>query len=299
MKIVQVGIGDQEITEILSKLKVLSAILDDGLENKEYGKKFSVNFYNSLDDLIDLEEFHGACVCTESNLIGTVKKLLGAKKHVFVNKPNFDWSEINELEELSKKNKVNLAFGIKQKFNPVIQTLKNMIVEQSHGELLMLEFYQESLTSENNELIFDKALSEISSSNWIFGELPIVVYARMGNFNNQKENYASIMIGYRNNKTALILLNGVSQQTNSTIRAICSKDVINSDLRSFEIEVNGVSKTISKNNSTLQQFQQFIDSIQEGSKMDFQSHELKNLIEIVEAALLSSKQGVPIYLDLK
>jgi len=297
MKIAQVGMEDQQIVEILSELGVLSAICDFNLENKD--GKFSVNYYNSLDHLLESEDFQAACVNSDKSTFTNVKKLLEAKKHVFVDIPIFDLSQLDELEKISNKNKVHLSFGIKQKFNPVIQTLKKMIEEQTHGELLILELYKEILVLDNDEMFFEEILSEISLANEIFGEMPIVVFARIEEKNNQKESYGTIMIGYRNNKTALILLNGVSPKKESTIRAICTNDVINSNLVNLEINVNKVSKTIPKSNPMLPQIQKFIDSCYEISKHDFRPLELKNLIEITEAALLSSKQGVPIYLDLK
>ena len=55
------------------------------------------------------------------------------------------------------------------------------------------------------------------------------------------------------------------------------------------------SSNIPKKNSLEQQIQNFIDTIGKNTE----THELTNTIKIAEAALLSSKQGVPIYLDLK
>ena len=60
MKIIQIGTGGwgKNHTRILSQLGVLSAICDADLKkSKEYGEKYSVNYYDSLDELLKSEEF--------------------------------------------------------------------------------------------------------------------------------------------------------------------------------------------------------------------------------------------------
>ncbi len=86
MKIVQIGVGGwgKNHTRILSQLGVLSAVCDaDSQRSKEYGEKYSVNHYESLDDLLISEEFDGAFVVTPTSThIEIATKLLEAKKHV-------------------------------------------------------------------------------------------------------------------------------------------------------------------------------------------------------------------------
>jgi len=296
MKIIQIGIEDSKITEISSKLGVLSAVCEVGSKNKTQNEKYYLNFYDSLEDLINFEDFQAVILnVSESDAPQIIKKLLYSKKHVFVSKITMDSSQISEIEEIAIKNKINFIFGFEQRFNPVIQSLKDIKVGNKYGELLMLEFYREGLSFNKNEMLFDLMKNEIDLANFIFGDWPIVVFARFGNFNSEKENFASIMIGYKNNKTALILSNGLSSKNVSNLRAIYSEDVVHSDLLSYETKLKEDSIKLPKNNSLEQQIQYFIDVMGEDTK----THELSNTIKIAEAALLSSKQGVPIYLDLK
>jgi len=296
MRIVQIGLRDSKVTEILSKLGLLSAVCEIDSKNEELREEYPVNFYNSFEDLMEFEDFQAAFVNVNgANVTQIVKELLSSKKHVFVNKLVMDSSQISELEEISNKNKIKFIFGPEQRFNPVIQRLKDLVTEQKHGELLMLEFYHEGLLLNNNGTIFDLVKDEIDSANFIFGELPVVVFARIGNFNSENENFASILIGYKNNKTALILSNGLSSHNVSTLRAVFSEDVIYSDLLSYEMKLKEGYTTMPKKNPLEQQIQYFIDAIGD----DVKTYGLTNAIKIAEAALLSGKQGVPIYLDLK
>ena len=187
---------------------------------------------------------------------------------------------------------------IGHRFHPVIQTLNDLIADQKYGELLMLEVYHEGASLKNNELSLDTTISKIDLANWFFREMPIVVFARMGNFNSEQNNFSCIIIGYKSNKTAIILSNELSLQNNCSLKAICSKEVIFSDIISNEISINGIIKKIPIKNDSTQKIQDF-ESNQEESKFDPKPVELENLVKIEEAALLSGRLGVPIYLDLK
>ena len=86
MKIVQIGTGGwgKNHTRVLSELGVLVAVCDaNSQKSKEYGEKYSVNYYETLDELLASEEFDGAFVVTPTSTHTKIaKKLLEAKKHV-------------------------------------------------------------------------------------------------------------------------------------------------------------------------------------------------------------------------
>ncbi len=92
MKIVQIGAGGwgKNHTRILSQLGVLSAICDvDTQRSKEYGEKYSVNHYDSLDKLLESEKFDGAFVVTPTSTHTEIAtKLLKAKKTCICRKTN-------------------------------------------------------------------------------------------------------------------------------------------------------------------------------------------------------------------
>ena len=79
MKIVQIGTGGwgKNHTRILSQLGVLVAVCDaDSQKSKEYGEKYSVNHYTSLDELLTAEEFDGAFVVTPTSTHAAIAKTL-------------------------------------------------------------------------------------------------------------------------------------------------------------------------------------------------------------------------------
>jgi len=311
MKIIQIGVGGwgKNHIRILSQLGVLSAICDtDSQRRKEYGEKYSVNYYETLDDLLKVEEFDGALVVTPT-LTHTeiVTKLLEAKKHVFVEKPITYKSEDGEkLVKLAEKNKKILTCGYIERFNPAVDIVKKIINEKKFGDLIMLEFHRESrmpLHIKDVGIIYDTSVHDIDTANWLFDDMPHVVFARAGKIKHEHEDFASIMLGYKNEKIAIISSNWITPKRVRTFSAVCTDAIITSDFITQEIKIEKKEDTEiprnEKQEPLLLEIQNFLEAIEGKSEQIVKSQEAVNVTKIAEAALLSSQKGIPIYLDLK
>ena len=311
MKIVQIGIGGwgKNHTRILSQLGVLTAICDsDSNRSKEYAEKYSVKSFQSIDDVIASEEFDGAIIATPTSThVEIARKLLEAKKHVFVEKPMTYKAEDGEmLAKLAQKNKVILTCGYIERFNPAVDTVKAIIDEKKYGKLVMLEFHRENrmpLHIKDVGIIYDTSVHDIDTANWLFGGMPHVVFARAGKIRHEHEDFASIMLGYSDDKVAIISSNWITPKKIRKFNAVCTDAVILSDFITQEIviEKNEESTTIQneKKEPLLLEIQSFLGAIEGKNQPLVLSQEAINVTKIAEAALLSSQKGVPIYLDLK
>jgi len=311
MKIVQIGTGGwgKNHTRILSQLGVLVAICDaDSQKSKEYGEKYSVNHYESLDELLTSEEFDGAFVVTPTSTHTTIaKKLLEAKKHVFVEKPmTYESEDGQNLAKLAEKNKVILTCGYIERFNPAVDVVKKMVKEKKYGDLVMLEFHRENrmpLHIKDVGIIYDTSVHDIDTANWLFDDMPQVVFARAGKIKHEHEDFASIMLGYKNDKVAIISSNWITPKKLRKFNAVCTDAIISSDFISQEIviEKDEESETVQneKQEPLLLEIQSFLGAIEGKNEQIVKSQEAVNVTKIAEAALLSSQKGIPIYLDLK
>ena len=311
MKIVQIGIGGwgKNHIRILSQLGVLSAVCDaDAQRSKEYGEKYSVNHYESLDDLLISEEFDGAFIVTPTSTHSEIAtKLLEAKKHVFVEKPITYKSEDGEkLVKLAEKNKVILTCGYIERFNPVVDLVKNYVKEKKFGELIMLEFHRENrmpLHIKDVGIIYDTSVHDIDTANWLFDDTPYLVFARAGKIKHVHEDFASIMLGYKDNKVAIISSNWITPKKVRTFSAVCTDAIITSDFISQEVKIEKKGETEiprnEKQEPLLLEIQSFLGTIEGKNEQVVKSQEAVNVTNIAEAALLSSQKGIPIYLDLK
>ena len=311
MKIVQIGTGGwgKNHTRVLSELGVLVAVCDaDSKKSKEYGEKYSVNHYESLDELLTSEEFDGAFVVTPTSTHTEIaKKLLEAKKHVFVEKPMTYKSEDGDrLAKLAEKNKVILTCGYIERFNPAVDVVKKIVKEKKFGELVMLEFHRENrmpLHIKDVGIIYDTSVHDIDTANWLFDDMPNVVFARAGKIKHEREDFANIMLGYKNDKVAIISSNWITPKRVRKFNAVCTDAIISSDFITQEIivEKSENSETIQneKQEPLLLEIQSFLGAIEGKNELIVKSQQAVNVTKIAEAALLSSQKGIPIYLDLK
>ncbi len=311
MKIVQIGTGGwgKNHTRILSQLGVLSAVCDTNVErSKEYGEKYSVKHYNSLEDLIKFEEFDGAFIVTPTSTHTEIAtKLLEAKKHVFVEKPMTYKSEDGQkIADLAKKNNLVLTCGYIERFNPAVDNVKKFVKEKKYGELVMLEFHRENrmpLHIKDVGIIYDTSVHDIDTANWLFDDMPQVVFARSGRINHEHEDFASIMLGYKNDKVAIISSNWITPKRVRTFTAVCTDAIITSDFISQEIKIEKKEETeiprSDKQEPLLLEIQSFLGAIEGKNNLIVSSQQAVNVTKIAEAALLSSQKGIPIYLDLK
>ena len=311
MKIIQIGIGGwgKNHIRILSEIGMLSAVCDVNSKTaKEFGEKYSVNHYESIDELLDSENFDAAFVVTPTSThMEIVSRLLEERKHVFVEKPLTYKSEDGEkLLGLAKRKKVQLACGYIERFNPAVNTVKKVINEGSIGDLIMLEFHRENripMHIKDVGIIYDTSVHDIDTANWLFNEMPKVVFARAGKIKHEFEDYATIMLGYSNNKTAIISSNWITPKKIRKFNAVCTDATISSDFITQEVIINRESSSEvidSRKQEPLKlEILDFIDTIENKNEQESRAREAVNVTEIAEAALLSSEKGVPIYLELK
>jgi len=311
LKIVQIGVGGwgKNHSRVLSEFGVLSAVCDANSERaEEFGKKYSVNFYDSFESLLELEEFDAALVCTPTFTHSDITtRLIENKKHVFVEKPMTYLSEDGQnLVELAKRNKVILTCGYIERFNPAVASVKDFIKSQKYGDLIRLEFYREHRMPQHIKdvgVIYDTSVHDIDTAMWLFDETPEVVFAIAGKINHEHEDFATITLGFKDNKTATISSNWITPIRVRNFNAVCTEARIFSDFITQEIRIETDNGTENPKNEKAEplslEIKNFIDAIEGKNNLVVKPEQAVNVTKVAEAALLSSQRGTPIYLDLR
>jgi UDP-N-acetylglucosamine 3-dehydrogenase len=211
-----------------------------------------------------------------------------------------------KIAEIAEKNKVILTCGYIERFNPAVDNVKKFVKEKKFGELVMLEFHRENrmpLHIKDVGIIYDTSVHDIDTANWLFDDMPQVVFARSGRINHEHEDFASIMLGYKNDKVAIISSNWITPKRVRTFTAVCTDAIITSDFISQEIKIEKKEETeiprSEKQEPLLLEIQSFLGAIEGKNELVVKSQQAVNVTKIAEAALLSSQKGIPIYLDLK
>ncbi len=311
MKVIQIGTGGwgKNHARILSQLGVLSAICDaDSIKAKEFGSKYSINHYSSLDSLLESEKFDAAFICTPTSTHFKIAKiLLELKKNVFVEKPMTYLShEGEELLKIAEKNKSILTCGYVERFNPAVTLVKEYIRSKKYGELLMLEFHRENrmpLHIKDVGIIYDTSVHDIDTAMWFFDEVPEVVFARSGQIRHEHEDFATIMLGFKDNRVAVIFSNWITPTRIRNFTAVCGDAIISSDFISQEVKIETNQGTEIPRKEVeeplLLEIKNFLAASEGKEKIIVKPEHAVNTTRIAEAALLSSQKGIPIYLDLK
>ena len=311
MKVVQIGVGGwgKNHSRVLSEFGVLSAVCDANSERaEEFGKKYSVNFYDSFESLLEQEEFDAALVCTPTFTHSDITtRLIENKKHVFVEKPMTYLSEDGQnLIALAKRNNVILTCGYIERFNPAVASVKDFIKSQKYGDLIRLEFYREHRMPQHIKdvgVIYDTSVHDIDTAMWLFDETPEVVFAIAGRINHEHEDFATITLGFKDNKTATISSNWITPIRVRNFNAVCTEARIFSDFITQEIRIETDNGTENPKNEKAEplslEIKNFIDAIEDKNDLLVKPEQAVNVTKVAEAALLSSQRGTPIYLDLR
>jgi len=172
--------------------------------------------------------------------------------------------------------------------------------------LVMLEFHRENrmpLHIKDVGIIYDTSVHDIDTANWLFDDMPHLVFARSGKIKHEYEDFASIMLGYKDDKVAIISSNWITPKKLRKFNAVCTDAIISSDFITQEIIIEKDEETQTLQNEKqeplLLEIQSFLGAIESKNKQVVKAQEAVNVTKIAEAALLSSQKGIPIYLDLK
>ncbi|MGD1835073.1 MAG: Gfo/Idh/MocA family protein [Nitrososphaeraceae archaeon] len=312
-KIAIIGVGGwgKNHARVLSEKKVLVAICDMDMDKANtLAEKYNVKSYSSIDELLVNESLDACLVCTPTKTHFSVCKILmESKVNVFVEKPlSYSSKECEEMIELAKKNNVILTCGYIERFNPAVQNLKKILEEKKYGELIMMEFHRENrmpLHIKDVGIIYDTTVHDIDTAVYLFDGKPQVVFARAGKMFHTFEDFSTIILGFENNRSAIISSNWITPKKVRKFSAVCTDGIIDGDFISQQIMIEDSDSTtiprrIKPSEPLSLELEHFIKVIKGKVQSPMVSPiEAANVTKIAEAALLSSSTGSPIYLNLK
>jgi UDP-N-acetylglucosamine 3-dehydrogenase len=311
LAIIGVGGWGKNHARVLHDFGVLSAVCDmDAQRTKEIAERYNTKSYHSIDDLLNTEKLDACLVCTPTKTHSVVaKKIMERGINVFVEKPlSFSSRECEEMVEISQKKKVILTSGYIERFNPAVQDVKRLIDSKRYGDLLMMEFHRENrmpLHVKDVGIIYDTSVHDIDTAMFLFNSRPHVVFARAGKKFHMYEDFATIMLGFNDQRVAIIASNWITPQRVRRFSAVCTDGIIMGDFISQEIKIDYGEATIIPRRQQFQEpltleLKNFLDAI-EGKIIGpvVSAADATNVTKVAEAALLSNNTGSPVYLDLK
>jgi len=310
LKVGVIGTGGwgKNHVRVLSELQCLAAVCDMNSERADtFSKNYRVPGYASIDEMLRKEKLDAVTICTPASThFAMGSKALAAGLHTFVEKPmTTSVTDGEMLIEAARNADRFLTVGFIERFNPPITALKQMIAEGKMGEPILLEFHRENRRGENISdvgIVKDASIHDIDTACWLFGEVPRVVYARVGAMYVplEHEDFAAILLGFTGQKTAFLVTNWITPNRIRTLSAVFSGGVVDVDFVTQRTSIHeGAATTVPTvpfQEPLMLELRGFVNALKENRQPLVTGQDGLNVTRVAEAVLASSSSGTPIYL---
>jgi len=280
----------------------LVAICDvDAKRAQSIANQFGAKAYTSSARMLKNEKIEAVSVCTWStNLASEALKALKAGKHVLVEKPMATHTkQAEKLMELAEKNDLHLTVGFLMRFIPGLQHIREAVENKKIGELVCATAKRVSQWPErigDVGVVKDTAIHDIDVMRYISNEDPIAVYAKTGSMRHKKfEDYAQIMLTYRDGKSAFIESNWLTPYKTRSLTVTGSDAIMRLDYITQELWIEEPKENLQPKYPWQEplklELQHFADCIMEKKKPLITGADGLKALQIAEAALQSSAKN--------
>ena len=310
VKLGVIGLGGwgKNHVRVLSELGVLVAVCD---RNKDkallYSSKYNVKGYDSFEAMLSEEQLDAAVICTSTSThYSLTHHSLTSGLATFVEKPmTYSSGEGEELVELAENNGLILTVGFIERFNPAVARLKEILKKGKMGEPLLLEFHRESKWAgniSNMGIVGDTSIHDIDTARWIFEDEPNVVFSRTGRVMSDHEDFATIILGFKGQKTAFIASNWVTPKKVRQLTTVCTEAIITVDFITQELKIDDGEKTLIPRHAwqepLMLELKSFVECVKNGGRTLVTGRDGVKNTKIAEATLASSARNAPVFLEL-
>ncbi|MEM3356725.1 MAG: Gfo/Idh/MocA family oxidoreductase, partial [Candidatus Bathyarchaeia archaeon] len=224
-------------------------------------------------------------------------KALNAGKHVLVEKPMAaNTKQAKALLETAEKNSLHLTVGFLMRFIPGLQHIRRAVEKKEIGELVCATAKRFSQWPErigDVGVVKDMAIHDIDVMRYNFNEEPVMVYAKTGNMRHKKfEDYAQIMLTYKDGKSAFIESNWLTPYKTRLLTVTGSNAIMRLDYMTQELWIEDQKETVQPRYAWQEplklELQHFAECILEKRQPLITGVDGLKALEIAEAALRSS-----------
>jgi UDP-N-acetylglucosamine 3-dehydrogenase len=280
----------------------LVAICDVNPERaKTIAKQYGVKAYTDSSAMLKDCEIQAVSVCTWSiKLAEETLKCLNAGKHVLVEKPMAtDIKQAQMLIDTAKANNLCLSVGFLMRFIPGLQQIKQAVESKKIGELVSATTKRVAQWPErigDVGVVKDTAIHDIDVMQFISGEKPVSVYAKIGNMRHREfEDYAQIMLTYESGKTAFIEANWLTPYKIRSLNVTGSEAIMRLDYNSQELWIENAIETVQPRSPFKEplkaELEHFAECLIEKKTPIITGEDGYNALEIAMAAIESSNKN--------
>ena len=199
---------------------------------------------------------------------------------------------------MAEENDLRLMVGFIERYNPGVKNLKGYIKREEIGSVVS------ALTRRVSEwperigdvgVVKDSAIHDIDILRFLFEEDPSTVYAKVGRLKHKKfEDYAHIMLTFKEEKTAFIEANWLTPQKVRRLIVTGSKAILSLDYITQKVTIEKFGETIIPSHQWKEplklELQDFVNSILNNSEPLVTGEDGLKALIIAESAYRSSEK---------
>ena len=248
LKVGVIGVGSmgQNHARIYSELGNLVGVHDAFPDSaKHVAKRLGTKMFDSVDDLLDSVDAVSICTPTTSHF-GVAKKAIELGKAALVEKPfTGDETQARMLCEMAEANKVTLASGFVERFNPVVKATKESLSSGKFGRLVSIG--SRRVSSYPNRIrdvgvIKDLAIHDVDVIRYITGMEVRSICALGGKMKcPQYEDHANFLMGLGDSVTATLEVNWLTPMKVRKVSLTCSSGFAQMDYMDQSLEFSSSS----------------------------------------------------------
>jgi len=286
----------------------LVAVCDINEERaKSIATKYNAEYFTNFEDILKRADIEAVSIATPTTThYSIVEKALDYNKKVLVEKPIA--STIEEAKKIAnriKKENHFLMVGFISRFDPSLSLVKEIIRSGKIGKIVHLyarrvgPFWPERVGDIG--VIKDVALHDIDLFRYYIDSNPISVYTIAGSLRHKYEDYASIIMKFENDISAIIEANWITPHKKREINVTGANGILLVDIMTQEVQLESEqwimkSKTHWKEPLKLE-LAAFINAIINDKDPPVTATDGLIALAIAEAALQSSREGFPVRTD--
>ncbi|MEM3010661.1 MAG: Gfo/Idh/MocA family oxidoreductase [Candidatus Bathyarchaeia archaeon] len=270
-------------------------------------KELEIEGYTDSNQLLKRNDLDAVTICTWTTTHAEeATKALNAGKHVLIEKPIASTvPEAKKIVELAKREQLHLMVGFIERFNPGVQRVKEAINEGKIGTLVSATARRVSQWPErigDIGVVKDTAIHDIDVMRYLFGEDPVAVYAKVGNLRHKRfEDYAQIMLSFKQNRTAFIETNWLTPYKTRNLIVTGSEAIISLDYLTQKVTIETAGQTLTPRYEWQEplklELQHFADSILNNKEPQVTGEDGLKALIIAEAALKSTQNNKAVLLE--
>jgi UDP-N-acetylglucosamine 3-dehydrogenase len=280
----------------------LIAVCDVNAERaKAMADQLGVKAYSDSTQLLKDKEIEAVNVCTWSTMLAKeALKALHAGKHVLVEKPMATTTQQAEkLVQTAQENGLHLTVGFLMRFIPGLQHIRKAVESKKIGELVCVTAKRVSQWPErigDVGVVKDTAIHDIDVIRFISNEDPITVYAKIGSMRHRQfEDYAQIMLTYKDGKSAFIESNWLTPYKTRTLTVTGSDAIMRLDYITQDLWIEQQTETVQPRYPFQEplklELQHFAECITEKKKPLITGVDGIKALQIAQAAIQSSAKN--------